>query len=248
MAGMSPVYSALVAALRDLREPRVLALGLLPPLAAIALWLGLAWAFADDWARLVAGWIADTPWLGWVRDWGWSPVLIWAGGIAALMLLLPAMLVAALLVTDLVAMPVIVPLVGGRHYPRLERREGGSVAGSAWNAAVAVAVFTGLWLATLPLWFTGIGALLLPPLLSAYFNQRMFRYDALAEHASAEEQERVIGASRGELFLLGLAVSLLLYVPFVNLLVPVLSALAFTHFCLARLARVRAAGQDHKMA
>ena len=46
--------------------------------------------------------------------------------------------------------------------------------------------------------------------------------------------------SRGGPFLLGTRLSLLLYVPPVNLLVPVVSGLAFTHFCLARLARVRA--------
>jgi CysZ protein len=96
-----------------------------------------------------------------------------------------------------------------------------------------------LWIVTLPLWLTGIGAVLAPVLNSAYLNQRMFRYDALAEHARREEFARIVRASRGDLFLLGILVSLLLYVPVVNLLVPVLSGLAFTHFCLARLARER---------
>ena len=67
---MHPVIAALAAALRDLREPRVLALALVPPLAAIAVWLALAWVFADDWARWVADAIATTPWLTWLSDWG----------------------------------------------------------------------------------------------------------------------------------------------------------------------------------
>jgi len=237
---VNSVISALINAFRDLREPRVLALALVPPLAAILVWAMLAWAFADDWARLVADWIAGTPWLAWVRDWGLSSVFIWGSAIAAIALLLPVMLVTALLVTDLVAMPAIVPLVGERYFAGMERRKGGTVAGSAWNAVLAVAIFTVLWLLSLPLWLTGIGALLLPPLLSAQFNQRLFRYDALAEHASAEEFARILRTSRGELFLLGILLSLLLYVPLVNLLVPVLSALAFTHYGLARLARMRA--------
>jgi len=239
---MGVVLSALTRALGDLREPRVLALGLLPPLAAFGVWIGLAWALADDWARLVADWIAGTPWLTWMSDWGLSSVFIWGSGIAAIMLLLPVMLITAVLVTDVVAMPVIVPLVGERYYPRLERRRGGTLAGSFWNAAKAVVIFALLWVVTLPLWFTGIGALVLPLLLSAQFNQRMFRYDALAEHASAAEFAHFLDAARGELFLLGVLLSLLLYVPVVNLLMPVLSGLAFTHFCLARLARTRAAG------
>ena len=219
---MGTATTALMAALRDLREPRILALGLLPPLAALLVWAGLAWAFAGDWG------------LAWI--------FIWGSGIAAIALLLPVMLITAMLVTDVVAMPVIVPLVGDRYYPRLERRRGGTVIGGIWNAAKAVVLFALLWIVTLPLWLTGIGALVLPLLLSAHFNQRMFRYDALAEHAGADEFARVLGAARGDLYLLGILLSLLLYVPLANLLVPVLSGLAFTHCCLARLERLRAAG------
>ena len=111
---------------------------------------------------------------------------------------------------------------------------------------MSVVLFAVLWVFSLPLWFTGIGALVLPPLLSAFFNQRMFRYDALAEHASATELAQVVRTLRGDLFLLGLLLSLLLYVPLINLTVPVLSALAFTHYCLARLARERAARQGNE--
>lgn|SRR5512134_450447 len=236
---MHPVIAALTAAVRDLREPRVLALALVPPLAAIAVWLALAWAFADDWARWVAEAIATTPWLTWLNDWGLASVLIWASGIAAFALLVPLMLVVAVLVTDILAMPVIVPLVGARDYPRLEQRRGGTLAGSAWNAVTSIILFAVLWLLSLPLWLTGIGALLLPALISALFNQRMFRYDALAEHASAGEYRAVVQAAGGRLYALGLALAALYYVPLVNLLAPILSALAFTHLCLAELESLR---------
>jgi uncharacterized protein involved in cysteine biosynthesis len=237
---VTAALAALGRALRDLREPRMLALGLLPPLAAIAVWIGLGWAYADDWARLVAGWIAGAPWLAWINEWGLSGAFVWASGIAALALLLPLMLVAAVLVTDLVAMPVIVPFVAARHYPQLGRGAGGSFAGSLFNTLAAAAVFAALWLATLPLWLTGIGAVLAPLLTSAYLTQRVFRYDALAEHASAEEMRRIVRAARGELYLLGVLLSALLYVPLANLFVPVLAGLAFTHYCLERLRRERA--------
>jgi CysZ protein len=236
---MHPIFAALSAAARDLREPRVLLLALVPPLVAIAVWIALAWAFADDWARWVADAIATTPWLTWLNDWGLASVLIWGSGIAAFALLAPLMLVVAVLATDVLAMPVIVPLIGARDFPRLERRRGGTLAGSAWNAVTSIILFAVLWLLSLPLWLTGIGALLLPALLSAQFNQRMFRYDALAEHASAGEYRAVLQAAGGRLYGLGLALAALYYVPIVNLLVPTLSALAFTHLCLAELARLR---------
>ncbi len=239
---MSPVITALVSALRDLRAPRVLALALVPPLAALLVWAGLIWAFAGDWARLVAQWIASTPWLTWMGNWGLSWIFIWGSGIAAIMLLLPVMLITAVLVTDIVAMPVIVPLIGARDYPQLEQRKGGTVLGSAGNAAAAIVVFAVLWLVTLPLWFTGIGALVLPPLLSAWFNRRMFCYDALAEHASAAEYRTIVRQAGSRLYLLGLALGLLYYIPVFNLAVPVLSGLAFTHLCLGELARLRQNG------
>jgi uncharacterized protein involved in cysteine biosynthesis len=236
---MHPVITALAAALRDLREPRVLALALVPPVIAIAVWLALVWTFADDWARWVAETIATTAWLSWLNDWGLGSIFIWASGITAIALLVPVMLVTAVLVTELLAMPVIVPLVGERHFPRLERRRGGTAAGSVWNAATTIVLFAVLWVVSLPLWLTGIGALVLPVLLSALFNERMFRYDALAEHAGTQEYHAVARRARGRLYVLGLALAALYAVPFVNLLVPMLSGLAFTHLCLAELARLR---------
>ena len=241
---MNAVFQALGGALRDLREPRVLALALAPPLAAIAVWLALAWSFADDWARWVADRIATTPWLTWVGDWGLSSIFVWAGAIAAFALLIPVMLVTAVLVTEFLAMPVIVPLVGERHFPQLERRRGGTVAGSVWNAVTSIALFAVLWLLSLPLWLTGVGALVLPALISALFNQRVFRYDALAEHASAAEYRAVVQEADGRLYALGLALAALYYVPIVNLLVPVLSGLAFTHLCLAELESLRQQKRD----
>ena len=236
---MNAVLDALRSAFRDLREGRVLALALLPPITAIALCAALVWAYHDDWARLVADWIAGASWLAWVGEWGLGSIFVWASGIAAVAALIPVALITAVVVTGIIAMPMIVPLVGERHYPRLERRRGGTIAGSAWHALVTILIFAVLWLATLPLWLTGVGALILLPLLSAYFNQRMFRYDALAEHASAAEYEAVVRGARGRLFLLGLLLTALYYVPLVNLLVPILSGLAFTHFCLGELARLR---------
>ena len=241
---MHAAFSALGRAVSDLGQPRVLALGVLPPLAALGVWIVLAWLLADDWARWVANWIASSAWLAWVRDLGLSSIFVWGSGIAALALLLPVMLVTAVLVTELFAMPMIVPLVARRYYPALAQRKGGTLAGSVWNASAAILLFAGMWLLSLPFWFTGIGALVLPPLISAHFNQRMFRYDALAEHATPAEREAVVRGARWRLFTLGLLLAMMYAIPLVNLAVPILSALAFTHLCLAELARLRSGTRD----
>jgi hypothetical protein len=113
------------------------------------------------------------------------------------------------------------------------------VIGSVANAGIAIVVFAALWLITLPLWFTGIGAVIVPALNSAYLNQKLFRYDALSEHAGREEYVEIVSRGRLRLFGLGLILAPLYYVPLVNLAAPVFSGLAFTHLCLSELAELR---------
>jgi uncharacterized protein involved in cysteine biosynthesis len=84
-------------------------------------------------------------------------------------------------------------------------------------------------------------AALLPLLLSAYLNQRLFRYDALSDHADAAEMKRIFEFARGRLFLLGLITAVMYFIPPFNLIAPVFSALAFIHLCLAELEMLRSA-------
>ncbi|MBI2223653.1 MAG: EI24 domain-containing protein, partial [Betaproteobacteria bacterium] len=158
------------------------------------------------------------------------------------LLLAPLILITALLIAAVIEMPLIVSFIASRDYPALEKRRGGTVAGSVANATIAVLVFAGLWVVTLPLWFTGLLAPVLPVVLSAYLNQRLFRYDALSDHASTEEYRAILESNRGRMYVLGALLALLYYVPLLNLMVPVLSGLAFAHFGLARLAELREPG------
>ncbi len=236
---MERIVTAFLRAVRDLREARILALVLVPPIGGFVLWTTLTWAFWGEWIAWVDTTLAATAFGQWIQsfDPGWL-----VSSVATLVLVafvVPLMLITVVVITELVAMPVIVKLVGERHFGALELRRGGTVIGSVWNAVRGILWFAGLWLLTLPLWLTGIGALVLPPLLSAWFTQRMFRYDALAEHASIAEYRRIVQGSSGRLILMGLLLALLYYVPVLNLLVPVLSGLAFTHLCLGELSRLR---------
>jgi uncharacterized protein involved in cysteine biosynthesis len=239
---MGEIASALARAARDLVAPRMLAIVLLPMLASVALWIALAWAFWDAWTGGVERALASTAAAGWLRTWGAAWVIDSAAAVLVVMAILPAVFVTAIVITEIFAMPVIVRFVSARHYAMLGREEGGTVAGSVLNAMTGIAVFALLWIVTLPLWLTGAGAVLAPVLTSAYLAQRIFRYDALAEHASAAEYARIVRAARGRLYLLGVLLAPLLYLPVVNLLMPVYAGLAYTHFCLARLARERALG------
>jgi hypothetical protein len=78
-----------------------------------------------------------------------------------------------------------------------------------------------------------------PALNSAWLNQRLFRYDALAEHATPGEYGELVKREKLGLWGLGLTLAPLYYVPFVNLAAPVIAGLAFTHYCLSALADLR---------
>lgn len=237
---MQDVFAALARAARNLFEPRILVIVFLPMLGSILLWTVLAWMFWDPWTGSIAGAFSSTTVAGWLQGWGGAWVVNSAAVLLVMLGIVPAIYVTALIITEIIAMPVVVKFVAGRYHANLKREAGGTLIGSVFNAVIGICVFAVLWIVTLPLWLTGVGAVLAPVLTSAYLSQRMFRYDALAEHASPAEFARITRGSRGDLFLLGILLSLLFYVPLVNLLVPVLSGLAFTHFCLGQLARERA--------
>mgnify|MGYP001378239253 CR=1 FL=1 len=67
------------------------------------------------------------------------------------------------------------------------------------------------------------------------------RYDAVAEHASAEEMHTLFRTRRSAFYLLGVILALLAYVPILGFFAPVLFGLAFIHFGLADLREMRAA-------
>jgi len=148
-------------------------------------------------------------------------------------------LITAVLIIGLFAMPAMVGLVAERAYPQLERRQGGTFAGSLWNGVMALVGLALLVVLSLPLWLFPLFWPVLPIVLFAYLNQRVFRYDALYEHATGWEMESLFRRHRRELFLLGVVVALFGLIPLLGLLAPVYGGLAFIHYCLARLAQLR---------
>ena len=116
-----------------------------------------------------------------------------------LLLFIPLVLVTALVITSLFVMPVLIRLVAERDYPQLQRKNGGGLAGSMLNAIVALGIFIAIWVLTLPTWLIGVGVVV-PFVAAAYLNQRLFRYDALSEHASKAEMQTLFTASRTSLW------------------------------------------------
>jgi uncharacterized protein involved in cysteine biosynthesis len=162
---------------------------------------------------------------------------------AHLILFVPLVFITALVITSLFAMPALIRLVE-IDYAILDRRSrrsgsnGGSLAGSLKNSLIAIGVFTGIWFVTSPLWLIGAGALV-PFIAATYLNQRLFRYDALSEHANPEEMKTLIKTYRSSWWALGFLTGLIQFVPILNLFAPALTGLTFIHFGLARLSELR---------
>lgn len=231
------MFSALTRALPVFASARVLSVVFLPLAGAAVAFVAIAWWTWTPLVEWAAVTLFDAP-----RDaagvpTGWGVI---AAAIAAFLAFAALALVTALVAIAVLAMPMIVSTVAARDFATLERRRGGTFAGSVFNAVVTVAVFVPLWIASLFL-------LAVPPLfvavslaLSAWLNQRLLRYDALAEHADAKELREVVRGARGRLLGLGLVLAPLSYVPIVNFVAPLYAGVAFTYLCLDELAARRA--------
>ena len=237
---MSEITKALLRAVASLLHPRMLLLLLWPVLIALGLWLGLAFAFWSQAAAWLQSQFDQSAAIGWaIGVWPLALIAPHLAWILLALLFVPLVLITAVLIIGVFAMPAMVAFLAQRSYPELERRQGGTFAGGLWNGVMALIWLALLVLLSLPLWFFPPLWPVLSILLFGYLNQRVFRYDALAEHATGWEMETLVRSHRRELFMLGVAVALLGLIPLLGFFVPVYGGLAFIHYCLARLAQLR---------
>lgn len=238
---MNPVTTAFLRAFASLRQPSILWHLTWPVLVSGLVWLALGFSFLSVLAEATLAWFQS---IGWLQDWlsgsQWvAAVVLVTAKLLLILLALPLMYVTTSLIVAAVALPMMLTRVAAMDYPELERRKGGSIAGSVWNAIVAVFWYL-LWLAlTLPLWLIPGLALVLPWVLSAYLNRRAYRYDALMEHADAEEMRTLFASEHTRLFWVGLGAGALAYVPLVNFFAPAYAGLAYVHYCLEALRQRR---------
>jgi len=236
---MMSIISALLAAFNLLLYPRMLMLALWPMAASVVAWLGAAIFFWGSLSAWLSGLLQSTFLQRWIEHGIGATFAHYVVGVFLFVLLLAVIYLTAVVITAIFAMPAIVDHVADVYFPALEARRGGTMRESLLNTAVAVAIYCAAWVLSLPFWLTTPLALVLPVMLAAYLNQRLFRYDALAEHATREELAEVVQRARKRLYVLGAITGLLQFVPLLNLVVPIYAGLAFTHLCLGELTHLR---------
>ncbi len=239
---VNPISRSLFFALASLLHPRMLWLMIWPMLVSLFAWGAAAfllWSTTAVWmAAKLKHWIESGMFF---LSFDTGDAMLVAAHVIMVLLFVPLVYLTALFILSIFGMQAMVEHIASRRFPQLARRRGGGIAGSLWNSVVALAGLALLGAVSIPFW-------LIPPLWPAipvaimgWVNQRVLRYDALAEHATADEMRAIFASRRGALYLLGVVLALLAYVPLVGFLAPVLFGLAFIHFLLGELEVLRQA-------
>ena len=249
-------------------HPRVIGLSVLPLILMVVLSFGLGYFFWDSASAGLREYLGGFPGFAVLTDWlgalgvNLEVLQQWLAPILLLALVTPLVLLLVLLLVSVLMTPAMVDLVAQRRFGNLEKRHGGSFLGSMWWSLWSTVLALAMLLVSLPFWLIPPLVLILPPLIWGWLTYRVFAFDALAEHATAEERRTLVQRHRAALLgmgvvsgYLGAAPSVLwasgaLFIALAPLLVPLaiwiytlvfaFASLWFSHYLLAALEALRA--------
>ncbi|MGZ3236782.1 MAG: EI24 domain-containing protein [Burkholderiaceae bacterium] len=265
---MHPVFISFGRALYSQFHFRMLLLTFLPFVLSVVIWGIILWLGLNPMIDWIRGVFADNNWfaassstLNWLGLGALKTVIV---PLIAMWLLLPLMILTALLLTGVLAMPIIIKHVASRHYPELQERKGGTIWRTLWMSASSYVVFAALWVIALPLSMIPPLGFIIQPILWGWLTYRVIAFDALAEHADIDEIKTILHTHRWPLLLIGVitgamgAAPMLLWLGgvlsviffpllaglsiWLYLAVFIFTSLWFVHYCLAALAKYRAVG------
>jgi len=263
---MSLLLDAFWRAVAYCLHPRVIAFSLLPLILMVVLSFALGYLFWDAAVDAVMVGLQSLSlvqaFFGWLERIGMEGLRTVLAPMLVLIMATPVIVLCCLLLVAVFMTPAMVALVGRRRFPELEKKRGGSLLVSIlWSLGSTLLALVVLVL-SMPLWLIPPLVLILPPLIWGWLTYRVFAFDALAEHASADERRHILKEHRGTLLAMGIisgyigaAPSLLwasgaLFIAMAPLLVPVaiwiytlvfaFASLWFAHYGLAALQKMRA--------
>lgn len=242
---MKSLFQAFFRAWVDLLHPKMLMLLFIPPLVALIFWGVLGYVFWDELLVLSGGFsekflfAKEIP--PWMSEWfSVTPESV-ATGLAiiiAVLFLIPMTVLTSMLITSIVAMPIVLNYMR-KYFPQLERKGRGALRASIRNLIISSVIYLVLWIVSLPFWMIpGLG-IAIPLLLNGYLNYRLFVFDALADYASPREMKVLLNRKRVDFLILGVIVSALVLFPPMFLIFPIYSALCFSRYSLLQLQDLR---------
>src|SRR4029079_3565711 len=143
------LVGALLYGFANLLHPRMLWLMVWPMLVSLVFWLAVAFAFWKPLEAALAGLFPSA--LAFVHL-NFDGATVIAADVVLVLLLVPLVYLTALFILGAFGMQKMVDHVATRSFPHLERRHGGSTAGSVWNALVTFFGMLLLFAVSLPLW------------------------------------------------------------------------------------------------
>jgi len=271
---MRAVLNAYGRALLSQFHGKMLLLSIAPFLLSAALWALLLWLGLQpmlDWMHTqYVDYELFRSTGEWLEKLGLDTLRAVIVPLVALLLLLPLMIITALVFIGVAAMPFIVRHVGGRHFPQLEKKRGGSLLGSVGQALAAGIIFVVCWLCILPLYIFPPLAGIATVLLWGWLTSRVMSYDALADYASAEELKTLQRERRWGLLAIGVvsglagslpslawvggAAAAIAFFPvllaasiWIYVLIFIFTGLWFEYYCLEALAQLRHAKFEERI-
>jgi len=230
---MSSIFRAFRQSFESLLRLRMFLLILLPPVVAVLLVFILFIVFWQAWSVGLAAFLEGLTPFRWIQDTtGFQEFAAFSAVVFLILAFIPLAYLTAVFFTSVFIMPLVLKIVVDSNYKHLEKKRGGTIIGSLWNTLVATFVFIAAFIITLPLWLVPGCQVLIPLLLTAWLNKKVFLYDVLQDFASPEERKRIEKEEAGSLYGMGLLLGLISYIPLAFFLVPVLSALCYTYYGL----------------
>ena len=262
---MSLLLESFWRALAYCLHTRVIALSFLPLVLMVVMALGLGyffWEGALDRVRatLDAFSVINSIW-NWLQSVGAGSLKAVLVPLIVIFAVTPLIVVLSLLLVAVLMTPALTALVAERRFAQLERKRGGSLTLSLFWSLGSTALALVALVVSVPLWLVPPLILVLPPLIWGWLTYRVLAFDALAEHASAEERRAIFQTHRGKLLAIGIvcgymgaapsllwasgalfAAAFVILVPlaiWIYTLVFAFSSLWFAHYCLAALQALR---------
>lgn len=243
---MTEVFAAFGRAVRSQFASRMLWLLLAPFAVAFISWMLTAWLIWDpmmqwlDQSAKHSGYLR--PAWEFLSRFGLEPVLPF---LFIVLLVFPLVFGTAMALITVIATPVVTRYLGAGEYVDVQRRSNAfdarALGTSVGNSVKSLLIFLIGYVVTMPLWLVPGLILIVPWFWWSWLTSRMLRVDSLMDHASAEERNALIKSNGRQFFALGGLVSLLNYVPPLFIIAPIFGALAFGHYSLAALRRLRGA-------
>ena len=265
---MKPLLDAFWRAATYCLRPRVIGLSLLPLVLVVVFSLAFQYFFWDAAVASMATWLDGFALLqrlmAWLESAGMGGLGHLMAPLLVLVLTMPVIVVACLLLVAVLMTPAMVGMVAQRRFPQLELKHGGSLLVSVlWSLGSTLMAVLAL-IVSMPLWLIPPLVLLLPPLIWGWLTYRVFAFDVLANHASAEERKLLFKRHRSHLLIMGIVTGYMgaapgllwasgaLMIALAPLLIPVaiwvytlvfaFASLWFSHYSLSALAELRGQG------